>query len=250
MAARIQLADACRQPQRTSCVLTLLPCLTSCAHPTPLLQVTSLYARAPEMHTDEGELLARIGDTFIVTGDIYCNAHTNVAARSAAGCAIQVRPGVDGQRAADCSPEGHADCMSVGWCCGGVAADMEAPVQVKGRGRHAPQKHHTHKVPVQGLRLLCCIQQRPCLGVLCVHACLASCPRACACAGCGCCADGPGGLCLCCRAAARPPCRALGLHGLLLLQQRGSGSACCAEAPGHPARADPGLGRECCRTLR
>lgn len=56
-----------------------------------MLQVTSLYNRAPELRTDEGELLDRIGDTFIITGDIYCNEHTNVAARSAAGCAIQVR---------------------------------------------------------------------------------------------------------------------------------------------------------------
>lgn len=56
--------------------------------------MTSLYARAPELRTDEGELLSRIGDTFIITGDIYCNAHTNLAARSAAGCAIQVGVGV------------------------------------------------------------------------------------------------------------------------------------------------------------
>jgi hypothetical protein len=56
-----------------------------------LLQVTNLYNRAPELRTEEGELLDRIGDTFIITGDVYCNQHTNIAARSAAGCAIQVR---------------------------------------------------------------------------------------------------------------------------------------------------------------
>lgn len=55
-----------------------------------VLQVSHLYNDAPSMHTDEGDLLKRIGDTFIITGDIYCNAHTNAAARSAAGCAIQV----------------------------------------------------------------------------------------------------------------------------------------------------------------
>jgi hypothetical protein len=55
------------------------------------LQVTSMYSSAPDMRTDEGELLRRIGDTFIITGDIYCNTHTNEAARSAAGCAVQVR---------------------------------------------------------------------------------------------------------------------------------------------------------------
>jgi hypothetical protein len=55
-----------------------------------VLQVSHLYSNVPSMHTDEGELLKRIGDTFIITGDIYCNAHTNAAARSAAGCAIQV----------------------------------------------------------------------------------------------------------------------------------------------------------------
>lgn len=42
------------------------------------------------MRTDNGELLERMGDTYIITGDIYCNSHTNTAARSAAGCAIQV----------------------------------------------------------------------------------------------------------------------------------------------------------------
>jgi len=56
-----------------------------------LLQVSNLYRSAPDMRTEDGQLLERLGDTFIITGDIYCNSHTNTAARSAAGCAIQVR---------------------------------------------------------------------------------------------------------------------------------------------------------------
>lgn len=57
------------------------------------LQVSNLYRFAPDMRTEDGQLLERLGDTFIITGDIYCNSHTNTAARSAAGCAIQVRRG-------------------------------------------------------------------------------------------------------------------------------------------------------------
>lgn len=60
-------------------------CFHACA------QVTNLYSNAPNMLNDDGKLLERIGDTYIITGDIFCNQHTNIAARSAAGCAIQVR---------------------------------------------------------------------------------------------------------------------------------------------------------------
>lgn len=55
-----------------------------------VVQVCNLYRTAPDMRNEDGGLLGRIGDTFIISGDIYCNAHTDAAARSAAGCAIQV----------------------------------------------------------------------------------------------------------------------------------------------------------------
>ena len=55
-----------------------------------LLQVTDLYNAALSMCDGEGNSLERLGDTWIITGDIFCNQHTNIAARSAAGCAIQV----------------------------------------------------------------------------------------------------------------------------------------------------------------
>lgn len=45
------------------------------------------------MRTDEGESLKQIGDTYLITSDIYCNANTRLAARSAAGCSIQVGRG-------------------------------------------------------------------------------------------------------------------------------------------------------------
>ncbi|KAF8059654.1 Hdac6 [Scenedesmus sp. PABB004] len=39
--------------------------------------------------TAAGLPAARVGDAFIISGDIFCNAHTAAAARSAAGCAAQ-----------------------------------------------------------------------------------------------------------------------------------------------------------------
>ncbi|WIA41969.1 hypothetical protein OEZ86_009272 [Tetradesmus obliquus] len=39
--------------------------------------------------TTEGQPAEQVGDTFIISSDIYCNRHTSMAARSAAGCCVQ-----------------------------------------------------------------------------------------------------------------------------------------------------------------
>jgi hypothetical protein len=59
------------------------PCCCCCCS----VQVDGLYSNPV---TTEGKPAEQVGDTFIISGDIYCNRHTSMAARSAAGCCVQV----------------------------------------------------------------------------------------------------------------------------------------------------------------
>jgi hypothetical protein len=51
-------------------------------------QVEHLYERAPPQA--DGTPAKQEGDCMIITSDIYCNQHTALAARTAAGCAAEV----------------------------------------------------------------------------------------------------------------------------------------------------------------
>lgn len=53
-----------------------------------MLQVEHLYERAPPQA--DGTPAKQEGDCMIITSDIYCNQHTALAARTAAGCAAEV----------------------------------------------------------------------------------------------------------------------------------------------------------------
>jgi acetoin utilization deacetylase AcuC-like enzyme len=52
--------------------------------------VGALYRPGVTTATSGGPAEAR-GDALIISGDVYCNQHTSLAARTAAGCAVEVR---------------------------------------------------------------------------------------------------------------------------------------------------------------
>lgn len=53
------------------------------------MQVDNLYS--PETLTSDGEPVVAEGDALLISGDIYCTQNTALAARTAAGCCVEVR---------------------------------------------------------------------------------------------------------------------------------------------------------------
>ncbi|KAI8470881.1 MAG: hypothetical protein J3K34DRAFT_249070 [Monoraphidium minutum] len=76
-------------------------------------RVDTLYAPGVTRKADTDDLapLEPGGDALMISGDIYCNAHTRAAARTAAGCAVQaveaVLDGSVGAAFAAVRPPGH-----------------------------------------------------------------------------------------------------------------------------------------------
>lgn len=134
-------------------VLLCMPCS---------LQVSSMYTSAPDMRTDEGELLRRIGDTYIITGDIYCNTHTNVAARSAAGCAVQVRGAL-----LQCSSTSKASRLHAST----VLHKLRTMLGEDGR-QHMQQHGTPHHAPGLNNPTHLLTPRDPCCSVLACHACM------------------------------------------------------------------------------
>ena len=62
--------------------------LLMCHSEDHIKRVDGLYMNPRRI--SDGQLAEREGDTYIISGDIFCNRHTSTAARSAAGCAAQV----------------------------------------------------------------------------------------------------------------------------------------------------------------
>ncbi|KAF6252538.1 hypothetical protein COO60DRAFT_516835 [Scenedesmus sp. NREL 46B-D3] len=60
--------------------------LLKCHSKAHIDRVDGLYSNAI---TTEGRRAEQVGDAFIISEDIYCNRHTSMAARSAAGCCVQ-----------------------------------------------------------------------------------------------------------------------------------------------------------------
>jgi hypothetical protein len=58
--------------------------------PSPLpAQIEGLYS--PNTLAADGEPVEVEGDCLLISSDIYCTEHTAIAARSAAGCCVEVR---------------------------------------------------------------------------------------------------------------------------------------------------------------
>jgi len=60
--------------------------------PSYIQSVRELYRPGATL-TAKGEVAEAQGDSLIISGDIYCNRFTEVAARTAAGCAVEVSVG-------------------------------------------------------------------------------------------------------------------------------------------------------------